>query len=69
MVVLDLPKSGSFARARFQIVMNALVKTIFLLDVDTGASWQFGLEPTEKWHPFIDCQDKTNSACLWRPLP
>lgn len=69
MIVVDLPRLTSPTRTRFQIVMNSFHKTIFLFDADTGASWQFGLEPTEKWFPFVDCTDKTNSQCLWRPLP
>lgn len=69
MIVLDVPRVGSITHARFQIVMNVLLRTTFLLDTDTGLSWQYGLEPTEKWHPFIDCRDKTNNACFWRPLP
>lgn len=69
MIVVDLPKPNAIARAHFQIVINAPAKNIFLLDTDTGTSWQFGLDPTEKWFPFVECSDKTNSACLWRPLP
>jgi hypothetical protein len=69
MVVVDPLKLASLTRARFQIVMNSFHKTTFLIDTDTGASWQWGLEATEKWFPFIDCTEKTNAQCLWRPLP
>lgn len=69
MVVIDISKPNLPQHARYQIVMNALHKTIFLFDVDNGASWQFGVEATEKWYPFIDCTDKTNNQCLWRPVP
>ncbi|MEJ7624298.1 MAG: hypothetical protein WKF34_09940 [Pyrinomonadaceae bacterium] len=67
MVVLDLPKSLT-NRIRFQIVVNgAALRNIFLLQIETGKTWQYGIEREDKWHPFIECNDRTNPNCSWRP--
>lgn len=67
MIVLDPSKGASMGRPRYQIIINGPLKVTMLLQIDTGRMWQFGIDPQERWFPFIDCSDKTNSACLWRP--
>ncbi len=66
MVVVDLP-SGIVPRIRYQIVINGVLKMIMLLQVETGQTWQYGIEPTEKWYPFVECNDPSHPNCLWRP--
>ena len=66
MIVVDLP-TGMTARPRYQIIMNGVLKMIMLLQVETGQTWQFGIEPTEKWYPFVECNDPAHPNCLWRP--
>lgn len=68
MIVIDISRSGTANRPRFQIIFNPTLKLIFLLQTDTGQTWQYALDATEKWHPLVDCQDKTNAQCLWRPI-
>jgi len=68
MIVLDLGRAPVGNRIRYQIVVNgSTARSIFLLQIDTGKTWQYGIEREDKWHPFIDCSDRTNSSCLWRP--
>ena len=67
MIVLDHPKSVSTGRLRYQIIINGPLRLTMLLQIDTGRMWQYGIDPQERWFPFIDCSDKTNSNCLWRP--
>lgn len=69
MIVLDLSRANLANRAKFQIIFDFPQQNIFLLQTDTGQTWAYALDATEKWHPFVDCSDKTNSQCLWRPLP
>jgi hypothetical protein len=69
MIVVDVPREAGVAPARFQIVMNNLLRTIFLVHVVTGQTWQYALDNTQKWHPFLECADKNDANCLWRPLP
>lgn len=66
MIVVDLQKVSA-NRIRFQIVINGLLKMVVLLQIETGQTWQFGVDPLDKWHPFIECTDKLDRACLWRP--
>lgn len=66
MIIVDLPSTIA-TRQRYQIVMNGVLKMIMLLQVETGQTWQYGIEPTEKWYPFVDCNDPTHPNCLWRP--
>lgn len=68
MIVIDNTR-GASQRPHFQIVLTVAVKGVLLLDTDSGKTWQYALDKTEKWHPFIDCSDKTNARCLWRPIP
>ena len=67
MVVLESSKGASMGRPRYQIIINGPLKLTMLLQIDTGRMWQFGIDPQERWYPFIDCTDKTNTNCLWRP--
>lgn len=67
MVVLELPKLGPTTRARYQIVINVPARLTMLLQIDTGRTWQLGVDPQDRWSPFIDCTDKSNAVCLWRP--
>lgn len=67
MIVLDLPKAASSARPRYQIIINGPLRLTMLMQIDTGKMWQWGLDREERWYPFIDCTDKTNTNCLWRP--
>lgn len=67
MVVLDLPKMGPTTRARYQIVINVPSRLTLLLQTDTGRTWQLGVDPQDRWSPFIDCTDKSNAVCVWRP--
>ena len=67
MIVLEPFKGASMGRPRYQIIINGPLKLTMLLQIDTGRMWQFGIDPQERWFPFIDCSDKTNSNCLWRP--
>lgn len=67
MNVVDLARNTAASRPRFQIVINGPLKMIMLLQMETGKTWQFGVDPEDKWHPFIECLDRTNPACLWRP--
>ena len=66
MIVFDLPKAVA-AKTRYQIIINGPLKLTMLMQIDTGRSWQFGVDPQERWYPFIECTDHTNSNCLWRP--
>lgn len=67
MIVLDLPKAAYSARPRYQIIINGPLRLTMLMQIDTGKMWQWGLDREERWYPFIDCTDKTNTNCLWRP--
>lgn len=67
MVVLEPSKGASVGRPRYQIIINGQLKLTMLLQIDTGRMWQYGIDPQDRWFPFIDCTDKTNSNCLWRP--
>ncbi len=67
MIVLEPSKSVGTGRPRFQIIINVPLKLTMLLQIDTGRMWQFGIDPQERWFPFIDCSDKTTGNCLWRP--
>ncbi len=66
MIVIDLP-AGMAARPRYQIAINGLLRMMMLINVETGQTWQYGIEPTDKWHPFVDCPDPAHPNCLWRP--
>ena len=66
MIIVDLPK-GTPNRNQFQIIINGPLKMILLMQVETGHTWQYGVDPLDKWHPFIECSDKTDRNCLWRP--
>jgi hypothetical protein len=67
MTVVD-PIKGPFAsRVRFQIYIDTLSRMTLLLDLETGKAWQFGIDPLEKWHPFLECNDRVVNACFWRP--
>lgn len=66
MIVVDLPASIA-ARPRYQIIVNGVLKMILLLQAETGQTWQYGIEPTDKWYPFVECNDPTHPNCLWRP--
>lgn len=68
MIVLELPKTAPAARPRYQIVINGPQRLTMLLQIDTGKAWQWGIDREERWYPFIDCSDKTNTNCLWRPV-
>lgn len=68
MVVLDLPRQAPAAKIRYQIVFNLSWKFTMLMQIDTGRTWQLGVDPQDRWAPFIDCTDKSNSVCLWRPV-
>jgi len=67
MIVLELPKTAPAAQTRYQIVINGPLRLTMLMQTDTGRAWQWGLDREERWYPFIDCSDKTNINCLWRP--
>ena len=67
MIVLEPSKGVSTGRPRYQIIINGPLKLTMLLQIDTGRMWQFGIDPQERWFPFIDCNEKTTPACLWRP--
>ncbi len=67
MVVLELPRVAPAAKPRYQIIINVPSKLTILMQIDTGRSWQLGVDPQDRWSPFIDCTDKSNSVCLWRP--
>ncbi len=67
MTVLDISKAAPSAKPHYQIIVNGPLKLTMLLQVDTGRMWQYGIDPQERWFPFIDCSDKTNANCLWRP--
>jgi hypothetical protein len=63
------PMKGDLAnRPRFQILMLNAQKMILLQNVETGNSWQYGIDPqTDRWFPFLECNDRTSSACYWKP--
>ena len=66
MTIVD-PVKGPFSpRVRFQIYIDPARMTI-LFDLETGKAWQWALDPLEKWHPFLECNDRVVNACLWRP--
>ena len=67
MTVLELSKAAPSPRPHYQIIINPTLQITMLMQIDTGRSWQFGLDPQERWFPFIECTDKTNNSCLWRP--
>lgn len=66
MIVLELPKPG-VSRPRYQIIINGSLRLTMLMQIDTGRSWQYGVDPQDRWYPFVECTDRTNSNCLWRP--
>lgn len=67
MIVVDPPRAAAAGRIRFQIVSSgSSPKSTFLLQIDTGKTWQFGVDPLDKWHPFIECNDRTSFQCLWK---
>ncbi|MEQ1923866.1 MAG: hypothetical protein ABL952_15280 [Pyrinomonadaceae bacterium] len=68
MIVLDLSKAAPSLRTRYQLIINGPQRLTMLLQIDTGKMWQWGLDREERWYPFIDCTDKTNTNCLWRPV-
>ncbi|MEP6788822.1 MAG: hypothetical protein ABJB40_10355 [Acidobacteriota bacterium] len=67
MNVIDLPKIGAANRPRYQIVINVPLKLIMLMQTDTGQSWQYGIEPMDRWYPFTECSERVINACLWKP--
>lgn len=67
MIVVDIPKITLADRPRFQIIINGAQKLTTLMHIETGQTWQYGIEPTGKWYPFVECNLKTDFACLWRP--
>ncbi len=67
MIVVDLPRSAASSRPRYQIFINGPLKMITLMQIETGRTWQYGVDPEDKWHPFIECTDRTSALCLWRP--
>ena len=67
MNVIDLPKIGPANRPRYQIIINVPLKVIMLMQIDTGQSWQYGIEPMDRWYPFTECSDRVINACLWKP--
>ena len=69
MIVFELPKGPVIARPRYQLIINGPLKLTMLMQIDTGRMWQFGVDPQERWYPFVECTDHTNSNCLWRPVP
>src|SRR5882724_3894960 len=46
MIVVDLASGAVSSRPRYQIVVNAMLKNVFLLDVNTGQTWQYALDAT-----------------------
>lgn len=68
MTVVDLPKGSTVFRPRFQIFINGPARLITLMQVETGQTWQYGIEPTDKWYPFIECTDKASPTCFWKPF-
>jgi len=67
MNVVDLPKTGPANRPRYQIIINVPLKLIMLMQVETGQSWQYGIEPLDRWYPFTECSERVINACLWKP--
>ncbi len=67
MVVIDQPKSPFISKPRYQIVIDGPQRLIMLMQIETGQTWQTGLEPTDKWYPFIECLNRTDLNCFWRP--
>jgi len=49
MVVLDLPKSAPAIRTRYQIIINMPSKLTMLMQIDTGRTWQLGVDPQDRW--------------------
>jgi hypothetical protein len=68
MNVVDLPRGAVASRPRYQIVINGPLKMIMLLQIETGQTWQYGIDPADKWYPFIECTDKASPSCLWKPF-
>ncbi|MBV9217625.1 MAG: hypothetical protein JO053_15765 [Acidobacteria bacterium] len=54
MLVIDLPHSGAVGQPRFQIFVGGTPQLILLLQVDTGATWQYGIDDPDKWYPLLD---------------
>lgn len=67
MNVVGLPRGSAASRPRYQIVINGLLKTIMLLQIETGQTWQYGIDPADKWYPFVKCTDKASPTCFWKP--
>lgn len=70
MEIIDLPKSPRDARPRFQMIQSATRRQMFLFNIDTGKTWQLGIEGfkekdiSEKWFPFLDDLDcRSNPVC------
>ncbi|HTH51193.1 MAG TPA: hypothetical protein VL501_04625, partial [Pyrinomonadaceae bacterium] len=55
MIVNEQPKESQAHTPRYQIVMNGLLKRVFLLHVETGQMWEYGVDARQQWHPFVEC--------------
>ena len=68
MTIIDLPKisPGAATQVRFQIIVNNQLRLITLFNIATGQSWQYGIEPLDRWYPFIECDGRT-MVCQWKP--
>ena len=54
MTVVDLPNAGPVVHPRFQIYVGGTPQMILLMQVDSGATWQYGVADPDKWYPFIE---------------
>ncbi len=69
MTVVSLPKEAAARVYRFQIafVTTPKEKLTLLLNLETGQTWQYGLDAVnDKWFPFMECDERTIN-CRWKP--
>lgn len=54
MEVIDLPRSRGESRPRFQLYLSGQLRTIFMLNLENGETWQLGADGIiDKWFPFL----------------
>lgn len=55
MTVIDQPKTTANGQPHYQIYFSGGSNpVIFLLNIDSGQTWQYGVEGFEKWSPFAE---------------
>jgi len=69
MTVVSPTKDTTMRGPRFQIafVTAPTQKLTLLINLETGQTWQYGLDAiNDKWFPFMEC-DERSTNCRWKP--